>query len=139
MASAFSMDLRKRLAAGVDGGSSCHVVAARFSVSASCVIKLMQHLRDDGTLEPRKTQRRQPALAAHYDRIRALVAQRPDATIDELQARLAEEGIVTSRSPLGRCLLALGLTRKKRPVTPPSRRAPMSPPPARPGARRSRS
>lgn len=139
MASAFSMDLRERLAAGVDGGSSCHVVAARFSVSVSCVIKLMQHRRDAGTLEPRKAQRRQPALAAHHDLIRMLVAERPDATIDELQALLAKEGIVTSRSPLGRCLLALGLTRKKRPGTPPSRRAPMSPPPAKLGARRSRS
>ena len=111
----------------------------RFSVSVSCVIKLMQHLRDDGTLEPRKTRKRQPALAAHHDRIRALVAARPDATIDELQALLAEAGIVTSRSPLGACLLRLGLKRKKRPGTPPSRRAPMLPPPEKPGARRSRS
>lgn len=138
MASAFSMDLRERLAAGVEAGASCHAVAARFSVSASCVIKLMQHKRDDGTLEPRKTRRRQPALAAHHDRIRALVAERPDATIDELQALLAAEGIVTSRSPLGRSLITLGLTRKKRPGTRPSRPAPTSLRPARAGARRSR-
>ena len=139
MASPFSMDLRKRLAAGVEAGASRHAVAERYSVSASCVIKLMQRQRDDGTLEPRQPRKRQPALVAHHDLIRALVAERPDATIDELQARLAEAGVVISRSPLGRCLLALGLTRKKRPGTPPSRRAPMSLRQEAPGAKRSRS
>ena len=137
MTSPYSMDLRERMVAGVEAGASCHTVAAQLSVSVSCVIKLMQRKRDDGTIEPRKRQARPLALEAHYERIRALVAATPDMTIDELRAKLAEEGIVTSRSPLGRCLIALGLTRKKRPATLPSRHVRTLPPHAQPGERTS--
>ena len=92
-----------------------------------------------GTCEPRKFGGHlRPALEPHYDRIRTLIADQPDITIDELRCRLAEDGILISRSPLGRCLLALKLTRKKRPGTPRSKSAPMSPSRAMPGAKASR-
>ena len=139
MAKPFSMDLRVRLFEAVEAGASCHAVAAQFSVSVSCVIKLMQRHRSDGTIEARRFGGHlRPDLEPHYDRVRALVAVTPDITIDELRRRLADEGIAISRSPLGRCLLALGLTRKKRPGTRRSRSVPTSLPRAQPGARASR-
>jgi hypothetical protein len=70
--------------------------------------------------------------------VRALVAAEPDLTIAELRHRLAAEGIAVSRSGLGRFLIATGLTRKKRPGTPPSGTARMSPRPVRPGVRSNR-
>jgi len=42
-----------------------------------------------------------------------LLAAAPDLTIAELRRRLAAEGIATSRSAIGRLLVACGLTRKK--------------------------
>lgn len=140
MTKPLSMDIRERLVASVEAGASCHAVAERFAVSVSAVIKLMQRYRTEGTIAPRKMGGAlRPALEPHYDRVRALVAATPDITIDDLQARLAEDGIRISRSPLGRCLIALQLTRKKRPGTPRSRSAPTSPPRAGLGARVSRS
>ena len=134
-----SMDLRERLLRSVEAGASRHATAEKFAVSPSCVIKLMQRHDREGTIAPRKVGgHKRPALEPHYDRIRALVAATPDITIDELRAQLAAEGIATSRSPLGRCLLALKLTRKKRPAMPPNRPARTSRPPAKRGARTSR-
>jgi putative transposase len=134
-----SMDLRERLVRAVEGGASRHAAAEQFAVSVSCVIKLMQRHRQEGTIAPRKFGGgRRPALEPHYDRVRALVVAMPDATIDELRTQLIAEGVMISRSPLGRCLLALKLTRKKRRATPPSNRARTWRPPATPGARASR-
>ena len=135
MAKPLSMDVRERLLKAVEAGATCHAVAERFDVSASAVIKLMQRYRTKATIAPGKMGGNlRPALEPHYDRVRALVAETPDIMIDELRRQLADEGIAISRSPLGRCLLALKLTRKKRPDMPRSRSVPMSPPRARPGA-----
>jgi len=135
-----SMDLRERLRRAVETGMSCHAAADKFAVSASCVIKLMQRHRLDGTLVPRKFGgHMRPALEPHYTRIAELVTQTPDIAIDALRDQLAAEGIMTSRSPLGRCLLALKLTRKKRRDTPPNRIVRTWRPPAKRGASASRS
>ncbi len=124
MVKPLSMDLRERLFRAVEAGDSCHAAAGQFAVSVSCVIKLMQRYRDEGTIEARQYGGgRKPALEPHYDQVRTMVAATPDITIDELQAQLAKAGIRTSRSPLGRCLLTLKLTRKKRHAMPRSRAA----------------
>jgi transposase len=104
------------------------------------VIKLMQRWRRRGTLAAdRIGGGKRSKLAAHTERVHALLAAEPDLTIAELRARLAADGIEVSPSAISRFLVACGLTRKKRPSTPPSRIAPTSPPPATPGARGSRS
>jgi len=98
----------------VTNGASCRQAAAPFEVGVSFVVELMQRWRRQGTLAARPLGGRKPRRpAAHGERVRALVAGEPDPTIDALQRRLAEEGIVASRSAVGRTLLALGLTRKK--------------------------
>ena len=140
MAKPLSMDLRERLFAAVEGGLSCRAAAEKFAVSASCVIKLMQRFVAKGTIAPGKMGGHiRPALEPHYARVRDLVAAAPDITIDELRDRLAADGIAISRSPLGRCLLALRLTRKKRRDMPPNRRAQTWQTPERPGAQTGRS
>jgi len=81
---------------------------------------------------------RRAKLADHAERVEALLAAPPDLTIAELRTRLAAAGIAVSPAAISRFLKACGLTRKKRPRTPPSRSAPTSPPPGAPGARSSR-
>jgi transposase len=139
MARPYAVDLRARIVRAVEAGLSRRAAAAKFEVSVSCVVKLTQRWRERGTLAPARIGgAKRSTLAAHAERVHALLAAEPDLTIAELRGRLAAAGIVASRSALGRFLLAAGLTRKKRRRTPPSRTAPMSPPPAVPGARSSR-
>jgi transposase len=135
----FSLDLRERLVRAVEAGASRRATAAQFEVSPSCVIKLVQRWRQKGTLapEPRRGGRR-AKLAGHGELVHALLAATPDNTIAELKTRLAAAGIAVSPSAISRFLKACGLTRKKRPRTPPSRSAPMSPRHDAPGARSSR-
>ena len=139
MARAYSVDLRTRIVRAVEAGLSRRAAAAKFEVSVSFVVKLMQRWRARGTLEPERIGgRKRSTLAAHGERVQALLAAEPDLTIGELRSRLAAAGIAVSRSALGRFLIAAGLTRKKRVSTPRSRTAPMSPPRAAPGACSSR-
>jgi transposase len=135
----YSLDLRERMVRAVEAGASRRATAAKFDVSPSCVVKLLQRWRQRGTLEPDPVSGgRRAKLADHAERVEALLAATPDLTIAELRTRLAADGIAVSPAAISRFLKACGLTRKKRPRTPPSRTAPMSPPPGVPGARSSR-
>jgi transposase len=131
----YSEDLRERVVRAVEAGSSRNAVAKQFAVSVSFVVKLMQRWQQRGTIKADQYGGWQkPKLACHVDRIRALVAEKSDITIDELRAALAAEGIEAKRSTLGDFLLAQGLNRKKRPPTPPNRHARTSRRRASPGA-----
>ncbi len=120
----YSEDLRERIVRVVESGTSRNAAAKQFDVSVSFVVKLMQRWRRRGTIKADQYGGwKKPKLAPHADRIRALVAENCDITIDELRVLLAAEGIEAKRSTLGDFLLAQGLTRKKRRPTPPSRSA----------------
>jgi len=135
----YSLDLRERMVRAVEGGASRRATAAKFDVSPSCVVKLLQRWRQKGTLAPEPVSGgRRAKLADHAARVEALLAATPDLTLAELRTRLAADGIAVSPAAISRFLKACGLTRKKRPRTPPSRSARTSPPRGAPGARSSR-
>jgi transposase len=131
----YSVDLRERVVRSVEGGASRRATAAKFEVSVSFVIKLMQRWRRRGSVAPDRYGgwKRSP-LEAHAARIVAMLVEAPDLTIEELRGCLTASGIRTSRSALGRFLQGQDLTRKKRPSTPPSRNGRTSPRRASPGA-----
>jgi transposase len=133
MARPLSLDLRERIVEAVEGGSSRREAAEQFAVSVSCAIKLLQRWERTGTAAPAAMGGKPFALAAHVDRVSALLAAQPDATLDELHAQLSDEGVRASRSAIGRFLQALGWTRKKRRFTPASRTGRTSPRPGQPG------
>jgi transposase len=140
MAKPYSIDLRERIVQAVEAGSSRRAAAAQFAVSESCAIKLLQRWQRTGSVAPAAMGGKKPfALAAHEERVRALLAARPDITLGELKAQLADQGVVVGRSSIDRFLKALGITRKKRRSTPPNRIAPTSPKPGLLGERASRS
>ena len=139
MTKPYSEDLRLKVIQSVEGGLSRRATAARFDVSESFVIKLMRRFKAEGTHKARQYGGwKKAALAGHRDWLSEQVAQKADITIAELLVLLTERGIRTSRAAIGRALLGLGLTHKKRRSTPPSRREPTSPPPASAGGRNSR-
>jgi transposase len=135
MAKAYSDDLRVRVVRAVEAGASRRSAAAKFEVSVSFVIRLVQQWRATGSAGVRGTGGRpRHRLEPHAGLVDRLLAAKRDITLEELRQALAREGVTVSRSGVDRYLKARGLTRKKRQAMPPSRTAPMSPRRARPGA-----
>src|SRR3984893_14258247 len=114
MARPYSQDLWERMMWAVLSGQSRHEVARMCDVSASCVIKLMQRVDATGDCQPRKFGgHKRYALAEHEDKVRALVAEKPDLTITELWQKSPAHGSKAGRSAVARFLLHLQLTFKK--------------------------
>ncbi len=110
----YSMDLRQRIAAAIDHGEgSFREIARRFRVSLSLIARLLRRRRQAGTLEPKPHGGGHPPALDHEgeERLRELVRQHPDATLNELRQRL---GVASSRSALARALERRELTRKKK-------------------------
>jgi transposase len=110
----YSTDLRQRVAAAVDHGEgSLRQIAHRFRVSLSFVARLLRRRRQTGSLEPQPHGGGHPPALDHegLERLRDLVRQQPDATLDELRQRVGTPG---SRMALWRALEKLKLTRKKK-------------------------
>jgi transposase len=108
---AYSMDLRMRVLAALDGGSPTAVVAARFAVSRSWVRRLAQRRRENQEVAPRTRTPRVSRLVEHHPRIRELLTAAPDRTLAELRADL---GVAVALSTLWTAVRSLGLTFKKR-------------------------
>jgi transposase len=118
---AYSLDLRRRvLAAWLNGEGSQRHLALRFAVSLTFVRNLLRLYRQTGSVEPRRRGGGNPSAAfapGVPERLKQLVAERPDDTLDEHRARLAREGGPRlSRAGLWRALQRLKLTVKKKPA-----------------------
>jgi transposase len=125
----YSADLRGRVLAAVDDGVPARTVAERFRVSVSYLYKALARRAATGETEARPQRNHQALkLAAWHDALAAAVAQRPDATLNELRAwLLATHGVTASLGLMHQTLARLGLTRKKSRSEPRSRTGPMSP------------
>ena len=97
----YSADLRSRVLAAIDGGLPARVAAGRFRVSVSYIYKALGRRAVTGETEARLQRNHQELkLAAHHAAIRAEVARRPDATLNELRAwLLATHGVAASLGP----------------------------------------
>jgi len=111
MAAAYSMDLRERVIKDADAGIPSKVLAERYHVSLAWVDALKQRWRETGSIAPRRpTKFRGRVLAGQEDRLKALVAAQPDATLAELRDALpTAAGLAT----IWRELRQLDLTVKK--------------------------
>jgi transposase len=113
---AYSQDLRVRVLADVDSGLPTKSVADKYRVSESWVRRLKQRRRETGEITPRSCRNhRQSKLTPHLERLQKHIAERPDATLDELRRDLR---LSVSKSTLCRALQQLRLTIKKKSCTP---------------------
>ena len=112
MAAAYSIDLRTRVLQDADAGVTSKALAERYHVSRAWVDALKQRRRETGAFAPLKqTKFRRRALAgAETDRLAALVAAQPDATLVELREALRTAAGLTT---IWRALKQLDLTVKK--------------------------
>jgi transposase len=133
---AYALDRHQRVLADCDAGLLTPQVATKYRVSASWVRRLKQRRRQTGEVTPRPPRnQRRPTLDAHRDRLRALIAADPDATLAELRDRL---GVAIGLTALWEAIRRLGLTVKKKFSVLPSKTGPTSRPSGNRGARRSR-
>jgi len=123
---AYSQDLRERVVRACDeGGRTRARVAELFDVSTSWVRRLLQRRRAIGSFAARP-HAGGPAPKmdeARRGRLAVLVAEQPDATLEELRDRL---GAPVHVSTICRALARLRLTVKKKSTGPRSRTAPTS-------------
>jgi transposase len=118
---AYSMDLRERVVAACDRGEGTREqIAKRFQVGLAWVYRLLQRRRETGSIEPEPHGGGQkPAFdPPAAERLRQAVADRPDATLEELREAV---GVACGTSAVHRALEELGLPRKKSRSGPPSK------------------
>ena len=115
MGKSYSLDLRERVIKFVGSGGSRREAAIHFVVSPSFAVKLWRRQEKTGSLEPAKQGRPSGGgkLANHRDFLIAQVEKRPDITMPELAAVLAERGVQASPASLSRLLCRAGFTYKK--------------------------
>ena len=123
---AYSMDLRTRVLAACDGGKGTKEVAELFSVSPAWVRRLKQRRREGGSVAPRPIPGGRPKLdGPARAALASFVREKPDATLEELRARVATDlGVRVSVGALWATLRRMGFTFKKSRRTRPSSRGP---------------
>ncbi len=113
MPAPLSNDIRKRIIAAKEQGSSHAKIAKEMQVSISAVTRLLALYRESGSLNPRPLNNgRKPRLdAAMLDKIRDRVREQPDISLPEL---IDEFSLPVSAPALCKTLNGkLGLRRKK--------------------------
>jgi len=109
-----SQDLRQRILDTVARGEgSLRQIAQRFLVNVSTIVRLWKRHRQTGSAAPKPhAGGRRPALGPDdIERLRALIREQPDATLEELRDRL---GVGCRRMAISRVLKKLRITRKKK-------------------------
>ena len=115
MSGARSVDLRSRVVAEVEAGSSRRAAARRFKVGASSAIRWVTLKAATGSLEPRRGRKSRSPLEPHKDWLLALTAKEPDLTLEQTVARIAAElGLNTSISAVDRFYDRHGVSFKKK-------------------------
>src|SRR5262245_38380981 len=85
----YSDDIRARVVEEIEGGATFEDTAERCGVSLSSVVRFLRLERETGSVSPAKFGGYKGyALAAHEGWVRQMVAEQPDMTLAELQAKL---------------------------------------------------
>ncbi|MHB8887004.1 MAG: IS630 family transposase [Methylovirgula sp.] len=114
MARPLSNDLRERVVAAAAAGESCRLVAQRFGVAVSSVVKWSQRHRTTGSVAPGKMGgHRKRALEPYRSFIVERIAQTPHLTLHGLKDDLAARGVKVSHNAVWLFLRREGLTFKK--------------------------
>jgi transposase len=114
MPTAYSIDLRERVVAMVEGGASRRETAEQFGLSPSVVVLWMQRYATTGNVAAKPTGGSVSPLDAHEEFILGLIEERPDMTLDEIVEAMTEVKIPGSRTAVWRFFDRHGITVKKK-------------------------
>jgi transposase len=114
----YSLDLRERVAAAIEGGASTAEAAARFSIGKATAGAWMRLKRATGSLAPPKQGKpKGSVLDAHAAFILGLIEETPDITLEEIAGRLSKErSVKVVHTAVWKFLDRRGMTHKKRPL-----------------------
>jgi putative transposase len=122
MARPYSMDLRERVVAAIEGGLSRRQAAARFGVSSSVAIEWMKRLRETGSVAPGQMGGQKPKKISGAHRSWLVDRCRERAfTLHGLVAELGERGLVVDYRSVWDFVHAEKLSFKKRRWSPASK------------------
>ena len=113
---AYSLDLRTRVLAAIDGGMSRTDAVCTFRVSLGSIKRWLKMRQSRGSLAPReRTGKTASISAAQMATLRFQLEQFPDASLAEHAQRWnADHATSLSQWTLGRAIRRLGWSRKKR-------------------------
>ena len=117
----YSMDLRERVVrACKEKVGTRKEIAGLFGVSTAWIRRLLQRRRETGSMAAQKRGTRKPPKFSgpSLEKLKRLVREQPDATLQEL---LASSGVDGSIMAVHRALERLGCRRKKSRSVPPSK------------------
>ena len=118
MSRAYSLDLRDRVVASVEGGRSCRETARLFDVSVASVVKWSQRKRRTGSAaaSPMGWRNRPLRLAGERAWLLARLSVQPDLTLRAIQGELLDRGMRVSLKAIWNFLRVEQLTFKKKPA-----------------------
>jgi transposase len=102
MSVAYSTDLRVRVIEAVEAGASRRDAAESFGVSVSTAIRWLHEWLDGGRAEAKPRGGSCSPLEEHATWLLALIAQRPDLTLEEVVAEMGKQRIRGSRTAVWR-------------------------------------
>lgn len=130
MAGPLPLALRRRVVATREEGTSIEATARLFKVGTATVKRWCAKMKATGSLEASAMggSRNARIPPSQGGRLRSLVGERPDATLNELCELYAERyGVVASRPTMCRALKRERLSRKKRRSSPTNAKQPELP------------
>ena len=114
MGTPHSEDLRERVVAEVEAGSSRRAAARRFKVGESSAIRWVALKAATGSVAPKLGRKSRSPLEPHTDWLLGLCAKEPDLTLGQIVDRIAcELELATSDSALDRFFRRHAVTFKK--------------------------
>lgn len=113
MTRAYSLDLRERVIAAVEGGASRREAAERFEISVSSAIRWMQRWTSTKSAAAAPQGGSRSPLEDHASWLLALIEAQPDLTLEEVVAAMRKEEIAGSRTAVWRFFERHGITFKK--------------------------
>lgn len=112
---AYSVDLRERVLLAVDEGTPVYEAARVYRVSVSFIYKLLTRRKKTGQTSPSATKGHRPRkLAEHIEKLKRYVDSDNDATLQEIRAWLAAQGVKVSIGALWSALERENLVYKKK-------------------------
>lgn len=113
MPAAYSTDIRGRVIASVESGSSRREAAEQFDVSPSSAIKWVATYRTTGSWAAKPRGGSTSPLEKHANFLLTLIERQSDLTLDEVVCVLRKQGIRSSRTSVWRFFKRHNITFKK--------------------------
>jgi transposase len=112
----YSIDLRGRVIEDVETGASRREAAERYGLSPSVVVIWVQRFEETGSVAAKPSGGSTSPLEKHAEFLLALIADKPDLTLDEIVVAMRKRRIAGSRSAVWRFFARRNISFKKNSV-----------------------